>query len=353
MTEETLNKIFVSTADIFSDNLNNLKDTLPSDYFNNVKKYHPRYLSLEYTWHGGEPLLAGQEFYARAIEMQSCLIPKEIHTSNKIQTNGTLINKSVANFFKKNNFVVGVSLDGPEYVNKNRVYRNKKSSFADVVANIKLLQKAEVTHGVLATITPDTVKNITPAEFMSFFGELGSNLQVNVFYPVGRGLGLSCKKSDSQEIAKFLFDCFKIYLENKTITIKDFDSYIDALFLNQKLPYCRYTGSCITKENMFGFDYNGDVYLCNRFIGLDKYKFGNINEVQSLNEFSDKKQKLYKNYKPNKKNCISCQMAKNEICGQMGGCIFAQELLGYDPLCLVTKQLSQNIAQYKKEYYMP
>src|ERR1035437_2076458 len=61
-------------------------------------------------WHGGEPLLAGLDFYKKAVEEQSKY--PSVHFENRLQTNATLMNEEWIMFFKQNNFGIGVSLDG-------------------------------------------------------------------------------------------------------------------------------------------------------------------------------------------------------------------------------------------------
>lgn len=85
---------------------------------------------VEFIWHGGEPLLAGIDFYRRIIEYESNWSSDEIKIFNSIQTNGTLINERWVAFFSANNFAVGISLDGPaQFHNQVRVYRDGKRSF--------------------------------------------------------------------------------------------------------------------------------------------------------------------------------------------------------------------------------
>ncbi len=67
---------------------------------------------VEFTWQGGEPTLAGIAFYEKAMQLQSKYAGKK-RISNSIQTNGVLIDEAWAAFLAKNQFLVGLSIDGP------------------------------------------------------------------------------------------------------------------------------------------------------------------------------------------------------------------------------------------------
>jgi uncharacterized protein len=69
---------------------------------------------IPFSWHGGEPLLAGLDFYRKAVELQKKWKPDGRSIINGIQTNGTLLNESWVRFFAEENFRVGISMDGPE-----------------------------------------------------------------------------------------------------------------------------------------------------------------------------------------------------------------------------------------------
>ena len=83
-----------------------------------------------FTWHGGEPLLAGIDFYQKALFFQKKYLPNGKSFLNGIQTNGTLITKEWCDFFIENKFIVGISIDGPEvFHNKMRHSENRSGSF--------------------------------------------------------------------------------------------------------------------------------------------------------------------------------------------------------------------------------
>ena len=85
---------------------------------------------VSFTWHGGEPALAGEDFYRRALELQKKYLPQGWQAWNNLQTNGTLLNDKWAKFLKENRFDVGVSIDGPASVHdRNRKDRGGKGTW--------------------------------------------------------------------------------------------------------------------------------------------------------------------------------------------------------------------------------
>ncbi|MDU5951015.1 MAG: radical SAM protein, partial [Paenibacillus macerans] len=101
--------------------------------------------AANFAWQGGEPLLAGLEFFEEVVYRQALHAPPHTIISNSLQTNATLINDRWASFFKTYNFLIGVSLDGPKEIHDaRRVTSNGKGSFDRVMAGIEHLRKHQV-----------------------------------------------------------------------------------------------------------------------------------------------------------------------------------------------------------------
>ena len=112
-----------------------------------------------FTFQGGEPLLRGIEFFKEFVNFAKENNIKNAPIHYCMQTNGTLINEDYAAFFKKHNFLVGVSLDGDENINSYRVYPDGRNSFDDVMKGIELLKKHGVAFNVLSVLTKKTANN--------------------------------------------------------------------------------------------------------------------------------------------------------------------------------------------------
>ena len=143
-----------------------------------LESFIKQYLSIydgkiEFMWHGGEPLLAGKEFYFKALEFQEKYKTSSHKIENNIQTNGTLIDKEWASFFRKNNFYVGISLDGIEEChNMYRKNTNGEGTYANVIKAIDTLREFNLEPGILQTVTRSSLP-YTRQNFLFFVDSLG------------------------------------------------------------------------------------------------------------------------------------------------------------------------------------
>lgn len=128
-----------------------------------LEAYVKRYIGavaapeVEFTWQGGEPTLMGVEFFERALALQRQYANgKQIR--NTLQTNGTLLDDGWGAFLKRENFLVGVSLDGPPALNDlSRPDKHGRSSYADTVRGLAVLARHAVDFNVLVTVSSANV----------------------------------------------------------------------------------------------------------------------------------------------------------------------------------------------------
>jgi len=230
-------------------------------------KYSPQHLI--FSWHGGEPTLAGLTFFKK---MQSQLnrlkVPHQTIT-HMIQTNGTLLNYDFAKFFQQNDFKVSVSLDGPEKVHSlHRQLKNGKNSFSLTMRGIKELKKAGITPAVISTVSQ---KNYQFAkEILKFFIKQG--LYNISFSPVVYTSGADdISLADSQWL-HFLRDIFYTWcsFNNPKIQIREINEII-AWTLGKPLNLCSSGKAC---PHWMSVNPNGEVTACEYF-NLGK-SYGNI-----------------------------------------------------------------------------
>ena len=126
---------------------------------------------VEFVWQGGEPTLLGVEFFERVIELQRPFSNTKT-IKNSLQTNGTLLTDRWCKFLKKHDFMVGISLDGPQHIHdQHRHDKRGKGTFDMVMQGLRLLQKHEVPFNVLACVSREAANH--PLEVYQFFKDSG------------------------------------------------------------------------------------------------------------------------------------------------------------------------------------
>jgi len=231
---------------------------------------------IEFVWHGGEPLLMGIHFYEEVVELQKKFRRENQVIINSIATNGTLISQEWVDFFKANDFQVGVSLDGPPEVhNANRIFRNGQGSFEQMMRGIRLLRENGVKFGVLAVITKETVR-LGAKRFLDFFIENGIfNIGILPQRPA-----LNIGRTDAlprEEFEKFAIELFDYWysLDDPRIEIRELNAILDRIF-GAESKICIFGGDC--RGKILAITPNGDVYPCDEFMFDDRYKLGNVRE---------------------------------------------------------------------------
>ena len=257
---------------------------------------------VTFNWHGGEPLVLGLDFYKKAVELERKYADgKKIH--NTLQTNGTLINYDTAEFFRDNNFLIGVSIDGPKDIHdKFRKDKGGFPTFDKVIKGIGILQRCGVQFNTMSTINKASEgRGLETYQFLKHIGSTFMQFMPvveHVKYPVDAS-GKALKKmrpyivdpaTDGAELArwsvssigfgKFMCDIFDYWVRH------DVGRYFVNLFDATLANHCNVMpGTCVYAKVCGGnsiIEHNGDIYPCDHFV-YSKYKLGNINE-KSLRE---------------------------------------------------------------------
>ena len=240
-----------------------------------------------FTWHGGETLMRPLSFYKKAMEFQKKYAEGRT-IDNCIQTNGTLLTDEWCHFFKQNNWLVGVSIDGPQEFH-DEYRRNKQGlpSFAKVMKGIELLNKHEVQWNAMAVVNEYNADY--PLEFYHFFKQIGCHYIQ--FAPIverilshrdGRHLahlqdGDNCPLADfsitPEQWGNFLCTLFDEWVRYDVgnYYIQLFDSTL-ANWMGMEPGVCTLAKTCGHAAVM---EFNGDVYSCDHFV-FPEYKLGNI-----------------------------------------------------------------------------
>lgn len=267
--------------------------------------------SVLFTWHGGEPMMRPISFYEKAIKLQQ-KYAGDRQIDNAFQTNGTLITDEWAKFFKKNNFLVGISIDGPEDLhNEYRKSRNGKPSWSQVMRGINTLNRHGVEWNAMAVVNDYNVGY--PLDFYHFFKEIGCHYiqftpVVERFYkhPDGRMLASPIDGALAQmapfsitgeDWGHFLCDIFDEWVKTDVgvYFIQLFDSTL-AGWMGVMPSVCTLAETCGHAPVM---EFNGDVYACDHYV-FPEFKLGNLNDQRlmdivrkdELQQFGLNKQRL-------------------------------------------------------------
>lgn len=247
-----------------------------------------------FDWHGGEPLLLGLDYFKNIVELQNKYRCNK-HIFNTIQTNATLLNDDFARFFKDNNFLVGVSIDGPQDIHdRYRMDKGNQPTFLKVMRGIEMLYRYGVDFNTLTTISKAGegrglevylfMKSIGSRymQFMPVF-EYINPLNNNIVSP-DENDGIPTSWSvDSLEYGKFMCDIFDYWVKH------DVGNCFVNLFDSTLANYCGVNpGTCVYSETCGAnavVEHNGDVYPCDHFV-YEQYRAGNVKDTSLHNIMS-------------------------------------------------------------------
>ena len=227
-------------------------------------------------WQGGEPTLMGLNFFQRVIELQKKYGQEGVIVQNGLQTNGTLLTDELAKFFSKYKFLLGVSLDGPDYLhNEYRKTIGGKNTHNSVMKGINRLKKNHVEFNILSLVNNLTIHHAK--ELYEYFKheelfhqqyipcvEFNANNQLNSFSITGDQWGT------------FLCEIFDEWIKEdvKKVSIRLFDSIIQH-FMQGTYTSCHMMDNCC---QYFVIEHDGNIYPCDFFVRNDLL-LGNIKKV--------------------------------------------------------------------------
>lgn len=234
---------------------------------------------VTFCWHGGEPLLAGIDFYKKAIEYQE-QYRGDKKIVNTLQTNGTKVTDEWAQFFAANEFLIGVSIDGPEAVHN----ATRGNSFGAAMRGVEALQRAGAQFNTLSAVSRHSVGR--GAEIYHFLKSIGS--KYHQYLPVAEFLDTQGRISHQGTAAdfsisgadwgQFMVDIFDrwVVADVGQVFVQLFDSTL-AGTCGVPAGVCSMNESC---GDALVVEYTGEVYSCDHFV-YPEYALGNIGQ-QSL-----------------------------------------------------------------------
>jgi uncharacterized protein len=260
-----------------------------------------------FSWHGGEPTLAGLEFFKKIVALQQKHLPQNKMIINGIQTNGTLLNDQWGMFLKRENFLVGISMDGPQkFYSVNRFTRRGRSAFDEALRGYHLLKKFEIPCEILCVVNSSNTDY--PLDIYSYFKEL--NASFITFIPlVEKNIKgkISERSVDPESYGKFLCVIFDEWKNHDIGQIK-----IQIIEEAMRTAFGLEHTLCIFKKicgRVPVIEHNGDFYSCDHFVD-QQHRIGNIHEqsIQMLLENPSQKAFGRLKYETLPQFCLNCEV---------------------------------------------
>lgn len=256
------------------------------------------YSRIVIIWHGGEPLLMGADFFSKAYQVFDEYSKKySTKFSFRLQTNGTLLDDRLIDFFIRTNTFISISFDGRQ----NEILRQQTGLVEQTINN---LRNRGVPFACMSTVSSANINYLQ--DLYGFFKGLKVPTKLSVIIPDGAAIGseyLVSKEVWTQEFIK-LFECWFF----------DIDCNIEMPACSDMLIKYLNTGKILGCSNglcLFGYiavNDKGNVYPCGRLIE-DRYKIANVYDINSIAEafLSEKFLDVYNKCKQRISLCKSCK----------------------------------------------
>jgi uncharacterized protein len=292
---------FLSKEMLYPGDRFRMADELLEKYLRQLLESH-RTPDITVAWQGGEPTMMGLDFFRRSVELVDQIRQPHQRIEYTIQTNGVLIDEEWAAFFKENNVLVGLSVDGPRELHDTyRVDKRGLGSFDRVMAGYEHLKAADVDVNVLCTVHASNQDR--PLDVYRFFrDEMGVNFvqfipiverTTETMLPLAN-LGWSTGSKEKRPLyviegnrvtdrtvtpegfGRFLAAIFDEWARNDVgeVYVQHFDTAL-ANWYGEPGAVCVFSETC---GAAVALEHNGDVYSCDHYVEPD-YLLGNINET--------------------------------------------------------------------------
>ena len=287
---------YLGKADLYGGRQPKMSDEL-------LERYISQYIeavqvpTVTFCWHGGEPLLAGIDFYEKAVELQNKYRGNK-QIENSLQTNGLLINPDWCSFFRDNNFLIGLSIDGPKEIHD--AYRRDRGghpTFDRVMQGLEMMAVNGVEYNTLSTINDRCAGQGTRvyqfmrsiSQYMQFLPVVEKTLPTPsgrspIVPPSTEGAVIAPWSITPKAFGKFMCDVFDEWV------INDVGERFVQLFDITLAQWCGVQPSlcafCPTCGDGLVVEHNGDVYMCDHFV-YPEYRLGNIG-VEHLRDLQRK-----------------------------------------------------------------
>ena len=331
---------YLDKKSLYPDGKFRMSDEVLEAYLQQLIEAHQTH-SVTVAWQGGEPTLMGLDFYRKAVSLQNKYRKPGMTFENTLQTNGTLLDDDWCRFLKENNFLVGISLDGPgELHDICRKDKRGQGTFDKVTAGLRLLRKYGVDYNILATVNRFNAGY--PLDIYRFFrDDLGA--QYIQFIPIVEKSDIPVFRNGDQETAysvlpdqwgRFLIAIFDEWVRRDVgrTFVLNFDGTL-AGWLNRAGTLCIFGHTCGLG---LALEHNGDLYSCDHFVDPE-HKLGNILETPLFDMVTSERQIKFGNDKRESLSdyCHKCEylFICNGECPKNRFCEAPDSQMGLNYLC--------------------
>lgn len=283
--------------------------------------------SIAFAFQGGEPTIRGLDFFRYFVKTVDSLNKKGSKIYYGLQTNGTLIDNQWATFFKRYNFLIGLSLDGDFKNNSFRIDHKGNNAYYKIIKAADILTKTGVDFNILTVLTGRCAENID--DILKFFKK--RNFKYLQFIPCLRPFGDTTESElymTPEQYKHFLIHGFnayvKDYVRDEYTSIRYFDNIVH-LYLGNKTEQCGICGHC---THQFVAEGNGNIYPCD-FYCTDEWLLGNINNATDNFDTLAHSEKAIEFLKESLNHSDECKKCKYYPICRAGGCKRSKEDRNY------------------------
>ncbi|GAB4312089.1 MAG: TIGR04083 family peptide-modifying radical SAM enzyme [Methanobacteriaceae archaeon] len=295
---------------------------------------------VTFTFHGGEPLLAGYDFYKEALPLLTEGL-KKLKPALALQTNLWLLTPEMAQLFKKYDIPIGSSIDGPQELND---FQRGDGYFAKTMQGYEIAKEHGLKVSFICTFTSHSIKY--KEDIFNFFLKNGFNMKLHPSLPSIRGdepEKWSLSPEDYGELLIYLLDQYLEHFDE--ISVMNIDTLCKSAFIRRG-TVCTFV-DCMGDTFAIGPD--GNIYPCYRFVGMDDYVMGNVRDHPTMEDLiQSAPMKLLNKFKDFvDEDCKKCNYIK--FC--RGGCpynalaISEDKVNCVDPHCTAYKTIFKEITK--------
>jgi uncharacterized protein len=303
---------FLSKEMLYPGSRFRMAQQLQENYIRQLLEAHQRAPEVIVAWQGGEPTIMGLDFFRRSIELQRQYARPGQRILNTLQTNGTLLDDEWGAFLKQNDFLVGISIDGPREIHDTyRVSKGGKPTFDRVIRGLNYLKDHDVEWNVLSTLHAANgdhgtrvyrfLRDELGATFIQFIPIIerttaeaieiadagwGGHVEGRPLYTQHGNL-VTKRSIGAEQYGRFLIDVFEDWVRRDigTVYVQMFDTAL-ANWVGEPGGMCVHAETCGLQ---LALEHNGDLYCCDHFVEPD-YLLGNITQTPMQELIASSKQ---------------------------------------------------------------